>query len=362
MRVLLIVEHFPPYIGGAEKLFGIIARSYAALGWKVDVVTTRFDNSLPKFERDGNLSIHRINCKNRYRFSIQAIPKAMKLAANCDVIQSSTYNALIVAKICSLLRKKPILITVHEIWGRMWFKMPYISKLKKWLYFTFERTVLSFGYDRYIAISTSTYNQLLDFGISKSKVRLIYNGYEPIYQDRHLESSNVRPIFFGRLGVSKGIDILIRAVSLMKSDGIDFQMNIVLPLQPKGILTKIKEEIKKFQVEECFEFHHELSDNDLRELLLISSYGIVPSRAEGFGYVAVELSHLGIPFIHSNRGGLSETASGKTITMTSYSEESLYAAILRAEKGEWDETPLKKFDVAKMVESYQSILAELCTE
>lgn len=359
MKVLLILEHFHPYIGGAEKLFKSIADGYVAAGWEVVVLTTRFDKGLSRVEERNGLTIHRIDCKNRFRFSFQAIPKALELSKDCDVIQSSTYNALTVAKVCAFIRKKPILITVHEIWGKAWFSMPYLSGIQKLLYFSFERFVLSLGYDRYIAISKSTKQQLEAFGIPDKKVELIYNGFEDNSGKRWSKREGQKPVFFGRLGVSKGIDLIIEAAGILKARGVDFKMNMVLPRKPKSLLRQILHHMDSKGVSNSFELLHELSWKELQELLCDSSYAIIPSRAEGFGFAALEAAHLGLPIIHSGVGGLQETTGGECIELNALRAESLADAIIQAEEGKWIQTSVPQFDLNQMVDSYQKCLKEL---
>jgi glycosyltransferase involved in cell wall biosynthesis len=47
MKILFVLEHYPPYIGGAETLFGLLADQLVKHGHKVRVITTRFRSNLP---------------------------------------------------------------------------------------------------------------------------------------------------------------------------------------------------------------------------------------------------------------------------------------------------------------------------
>ena len=48
MRILFVLEHFYPYIGGVEQLFWQLSKSLVARGHEVKVITTRFDKKLSK--------------------------------------------------------------------------------------------------------------------------------------------------------------------------------------------------------------------------------------------------------------------------------------------------------------------------
>lgn len=360
MKILMILEHFPPYIGGAEKLFGMLAKSYAEAGHEVKVLTTLFDPSLPGYEKKDGIEIFRIDCKNRYRFSLEAIPPAVKYAKWADVIHSSTYNALFPAWWASKKTSTPILVTVHEVWGQQWFEMPFISAFQKLAYYSFEKMVLNLGADKYVAVSESTHKQLLAFGVSFAKISTIYNGLEHIEpHDQWRAHGKNSFLFFGRLGVSKGLDIILEACHLMVESNISFTGKLVLSRKPKKIYRQIQALIKNYRLEDFLTIEHELTEQDLRDRMLNADCVLVPSRAEGFGFAAVEANQLGVPVVHSGHGALSETVSGKFIKMESYSPQSLVDSMQKVWKGEWESSELKSFPVKPMVEQYLTELSGL---
>jgi|GEM_PF-3415537 len=61
MRILFVLEHYPPYIGGAETLFGLLAEQLVKKGHEVRVVTTQFRPDLPVREIRSGVSVRRIN-------------------------------------------------------------------------------------------------------------------------------------------------------------------------------------------------------------------------------------------------------------------------------------------------------------
>jgi len=91
-KILFILDHFPPFVGGAEILFDNLTRRLARDGYHVTILTTRHDPSLPKHEilPDGR-SIYRV-CSNRYFFIFGAIPMAVRLAKNADILHTTTYS------------------------------------------------------------------------------------------------------------------------------------------------------------------------------------------------------------------------------------------------------------------------------
>lgn len=61
MRILFVLEHFHPYIGGVEYLFWQLSKSLVSQGHEVMVITTRFDKKLPQRDRNEGIDIYRVN-------------------------------------------------------------------------------------------------------------------------------------------------------------------------------------------------------------------------------------------------------------------------------------------------------------
>ncbi|MDR0861082.1 MAG: hypothetical protein LBO09_09275 [Candidatus Peribacteria bacterium] len=70
-------------------------------GYKITLLTSRFDIKLPQKEVEGNLTIHRIG-KGRKSFffqSLRAGAKILREEKNIEIIHSSTYTSAIPASI-----------------------------------------------------------------------------------------------------------------------------------------------------------------------------------------------------------------------------------------------------------------------
>jgi glycosyltransferase involved in cell wall biosynthesis len=59
VRILIISDHYPPYIGGAQIQTALLARKLHERGHEVAVVTT-WQNGLPAFQEEDGVSIHRL--------------------------------------------------------------------------------------------------------------------------------------------------------------------------------------------------------------------------------------------------------------------------------------------------------------
>ena len=181
MRVLFVLEHYYPHIGGVEKLFQGLAEALAKEGHDVTVVTTRHRRGLPELQRLNGVKVIRLRVKDRFGFTVLGIPAIVRLARRADVqfsdpyragrygaldlIHTTSYNAAVPAYIAARIRKKKILITFHEVWGPLWNKLPFLDWWQRKAYAAFERFILRFRFDKVIAVSDYTARCLKEAGI-----------------------------------------------------------------------------------------------------------------------------------------------------------------------------------------------------
>ncbi len=354
MRILFVLEHYHPYIGGAETLFRDLTRELARLGHAVTVVTTRFDPLLPAQEVLEGVTVHRVNCRNRFLFSILALPAVRHHAKRADLVHTTTYNAAPPAWIGAKLSGKPVVITFHELWGKLWFRLPFISRPAALAYYCFEQLVFRLPFDRYVAVSDFTARTLVRNGLERQRVTRIYNGLaaEDFPSAPHCPPDRFTITYFGRLGISKGLEILLPAVSRFTGRHPEARLRLIIPRRPAALYRRILARIGELGVGERVELLHELPWAELRERVRSSSCVVIPSHSEGFCYVAAETVALGVPIVHSGRGALAETVSGRSVEMREMSVAALDEALEAAFLGEWTTEPVKKFPLADSIREY----------
>lgn len=71
MRILIATDHYPPFIGGAHRQGQLLAEGMAGFGHEV-AVATAWHGGLPRVERSGEVSVHRIR---QLRTAIPALVK-----------------------------------------------------------------------------------------------------------------------------------------------------------------------------------------------------------------------------------------------------------------------------------------------
>jgi D-inositol-3-phosphate glycosyltransferase len=350
VNVLFILEYFYPYHGGAEKLFHELTKELSQKGINVTVLTASYDNS-PLSETICSVKVIRVRARNRFHFSLNAIAKAVSLAKEADIIHTSTYNAAFPAWIASKIRAKKIVLTVHEYWNELWWQLPFLNLFERSVFWIYEQFILSLSYDRMIAVSNFTANKLHTRN-PKSNIVCVTNGQIELKAKAYQEGEFY--LFVGRLGVSKGIDILVQSIELC-IDNPSIKFKLVIPQTPKTIfkyvISTLADQITSGQVE----LFHNLDDGPLQSLMNKAKAIIIPSYSEGFGFVAAEASALDIPIIHSGKGALPEVACGRVIEFKNYAATALCDAILSAEKDNFDSKEKISYPIEDAVKSHISL-------
>jgi len=360
MRILFILELYYPNIGGIEKLFKSLAEKLVDEGHEVKVITSRFNKDLPAREEIKGVQVKRLNISSRFMFTFFGVFGMLKDARRCDIIHTTSYNAAFPARIAGWIARKKVIITFHEVWGKLWFRLPYTNSISKILYYTYEKFILKLGFHRFIAVSGYTADCLIINGVKQKKVTRIYNGldytdYDPLAFD---PPEKFVFTYFGRLGISKGLDIILEAAPGFLQNHPDAHLKMIIPKSPERFYHKIKKLLKAIPEERLTLLHH-LSTDELKKELQGSSCVMVPSYSEGFCFAAAEAIALGIPLISSGKGALAEVVSAKHITMRSHDGNGMTDALEKAYCAEWEETPLKQFHFEDTVDDYLKLYGEM---
>jgi len=297
---------YPSVKGGVEKRVWELAIRLTDRGHVVHIFGMKFWEGEDTVIRDG-VTLHGV-CPSRslYTAGRRRIGEALYFSAHLflpllkekkfDLIDCQQFPLLpcISARFISALRKTPLVITWHEVWGDYWNeylgRLGFIGKVT-------ERGIASFGSPT-IAISGTTASRFKDlFGKPVSAVIPIGIDIDKINaQSPSTEQSDI--IFVGRLIKEKNADLLMRAVALSLPEYPDLRV-LLIGEGPEE--KKIQNMIKQKNLE-GFVRLHSFYDNhdDLIAALKSSKIFVLPSTREGFGISALEALACGLPVITSN--------------------------------------------------------------
>ncbi len=357
MNVLFVLENHYPNIGGVETLFKTLTEALVAQGHQVRIVTTQLENTVRKETLNG-VEIVRYPFYSRYIFTFFAVFPIMSHMRWADVVHTTSYNAGLPAFIASKLFGKKIIITFHEVWNKLWFKLPYMNPISTYLHYLFEQMLVRLPFNYFVGVSQSTADSLRAAGVAPKRIIVNYNGidYDEVAQKNKAFPLNPPKKFTytycGRLGMSKGINLILEAAQTFRQTHPDSVLKMIIPKNPKAFFETILKEIEDKGLSDYVVLKHHLSYDELITELKSSSCLVVPSYSEGFCFMAVECIALGVPLISSDQMALREVVSGKFLKMKEHSTQALLDTLELAYQDKWENTPIKKFELDTSVQNY----------
>ena len=375
MRIILVSEYYPPHIGGAEIVFQNLSEGLVQRGHDVILVTCKLPNTKDT-ETVNGVQIVRVNVPrkgSRYWFSFLSVPQIFALARKADLIQTTTYNGAFPSiLVCKLLRKKCV-ITVHEVLGRHWDDFSNISRFSSKSHKFLEKIIMSLPFDAFVCVSEHTGESVKSLGIAKNKIKIICNGIDhDLFKPLGVQNNQIRQelnlknefiyMYFGRPGISKGVEYLVHAVPLISRQVSDSKLLLVLAHDPKDRYENIKNMIRDLKIEDKIIMLDPLPMARLPDYIGISDCVVVPSLSEGFGFTAAEACAMDKPVVASNVDSLPEVVSGKYILVEPKKPDQIAEAVYKIYKGEYRQTLKKMFTWNECVEKYERVYQEMLSK
>jgi len=280
-----------------------------------DLITARFEKSLPIKERIGNVNVYRIGIGipilDKLTLPFWGMIKAIKLNNKnnylvywCMMVSFSS-GAAYIANILGN-RKVPIILTLQEGDSESYLKYRWLGlvRLSWWLALKKASVVT--------AISSYLADRAKKFGYYKKKVEIIPNGVDlELFGDIEFKKlggpiSYVHLITTSRLSKKNGVEDIIKALPhLSREQPLKFKLIIF----GDGPLKKnLKKLVEKKNLTERVGFYDYKSHTDIiktfKEFLNINWIFIRPSLSEGMGNSFIEAMAAGIPIIGTSVGGI----------------------------------------------------------
>ncbi len=372
MKILFVLENYYPHIGGVEIIFKNLCERLAKKGHEVIVLTHRLPNT-KKEEIINDVKIVRVRCMDsRYLFTFASIPKAISLAKWADVIHTTTFNAAPPAWLAAKIRKKKIVITVHETWIGKWREYTNFSPLKATVHEMLERAVFFPTYDIYSCVSNATAKRLREVKPKLSKrVITIHNGFDPslwiaprkkeaasLQKELHLDKAGKAFVIFayGRPGTSKGMQYLLEAYPHIKKKIPHAKLLLMLSSdkQYSHVLEKMKQE-----ADEGVIFVASKPYAQIPTYTHMADCVVVPSITEGFGYNVIEACNAGTPIVASNTTSIPEVIFGKHILVAPKNPIAIADGVYGVYKKQYKITPAKSFTWASNITAHEKLYKSL---
>lgn len=204
--------------------------------------------------------------------------------------------------------------------------------------------------DKVITKSAALKDKVKDLGINENKISVITSGID---QDRffmigHQEARERSGLpqrqkiilFVGNLVPIKGIDVLLKAIHILKSRGTSKCMLYLVGSGP--LKESLCNMITDLSLQDCVRMVGEVSNQNLHLWMNASDLFCLPSHNEGWPNVLMEALACGVPVVATKVGGIPEIINDTTlgILVPPRDEKKLAEAIEEALCRKWDREKL----------------------
>lgn len=364
MKIAFIYDAVYPFVtGGAEKRVYELANRLAKRGHEVHWYGIGWwwpEKGQIDIEMDG-IHLHGVcksmdlyiggkrSTKEAVYFALNLFPVLMKEKFDVVDCQSFPYFSCFTAKLYSLLRRTTLFITWIEVWDDYWYE--YLGKIG-----LFGKTVeklTTYLTGEVSAISRKTKNDLKSMGVNK-EINVVPVGID-MKEIERVEPSKCESdvIFAGRLIENKNVDILVKAIKLVKREHPEIKCVIIGDGPERNNLEKL---VKNLKVNDNIVFTGFIENHDeIISYMKSSKLFILPSTREGFGIVVIEANACGLPVVvinhemnaatdlieHNESGFISnlsaEEIANYIVNGISKKEKMQEKCIKNAEQYNWDE-------------------------
>jgi L-malate glycosyltransferase len=331
MKIAFVYDVIYPYVkGGVEKRIRELAVRLSARGHDVHIIGMKYWEG-PDTLETGGITLHGIcpsqplytNGRRTIReaiwFSTCLLPFLNREEFDIIDCQQFPYFPCFSVKFFTVLKKKPFVITWHEVWGDYWYEyLGWMGSLGK----ITERLVAKLTPNN-IPVSGTTAKKLGRLGVP-GEVRIIPNGIDPIHirsVPPSTESSDI--IFVGRLIKEKHVDVLVQAFAQLLRESPGLTLLILGDGPERETITSLIRDLKlddRIIMRSFADSHDEVIGH-----FRASRVCVIPSTREGFGIAALEALACGLPVVTINHpdNAIRELITEETGFLTALSADGL---------------------------------------
>lgn len=290
-----------PQSGGAEIHLHEIFGRLAARGHDVTLLVSGWPGCEPRVRVDG-MDVHRVG--RRYTFPLRVRGGWRRLRHRGFDVVVENINKL--PLFTPLWMDPPVVGLVNHLFGRTAFReAPWKVAAVVW---TAERFLpLAYREVPFHAVSESTAEDLVDRGLDRSRVEVIYGAVDHVrYRPDPAVGRFAAPtfVYVGRLKRYKGLDVVLRALARASGPAADARLVVAGRGDDRERLEKVAEGAG---VEDRVTFPGFVSEERKVELLRRAWANLYPSPKEGWGLTNLEAAACGTPTVASDAPGLRES-------------------------------------------------------
>lgn len=328
MKKILIfsLAYYPDVVSGAEVAIKEITDRSSPEDFVFDMVTLRYDSSLLRFERVGNINVHRIGFTtshpeisdlarfplmlNKYLFPVIGFLKARALHRknNYDAIWSMMANFAGFAALFLKMRHPnvPFLLTLQEADPTEYIKHP-----ARFVYPLFDRIFARVDFIQTISHYLAGFARNMGY---TGPLEVVPNAVNVAHFAQEYPENELA-ILRHRLGKKEGDFFLITTSRMVAKNAVDevIRSLTILPKDVKFLIlgkgpdeAMLRNLAYEKGVADRVQFLGQVLHEDMPKYLKVSDVFIRPSRSEGLGNSFLEAMAAGIPVIATPVGGIPE--------------------------------------------------------
>jgi glycosyltransferase involved in cell wall biosynthesis len=287
-----------PEAGGAEIYHHEIFRRLVFKGYNITLLSHMYPGALKEEIVDG---IKTIRVGSRFLFNFNIVPFVYKHHKEFDLIIEN-------------INKIPFLTPLYTKTNRLHMVMHFfrgaifreaIFPLALYVYLMECCVALFYKKDRFIAISGSTNDDIVKFGIKPDSISIIEPGIDTSFYKPTVPKASPPVIsYVGRLMKYKNVQFVINALPELKKKipGILFEIG-----GTGDYMETLKDIAQKNGVSDSVRFLGRISDEEKRDLLSRSTLFVNPSLKEGWGINNIEANLCGTISLSNNVPGLKDS-------------------------------------------------------
>jgi len=310
MKIGFLIEYFYPVRGGAENNCFYLARELAK-NHEVHVFTSdRKDGKIFKKEETfEGIKIHRYRNWLRYKYYLTFTPGFLDiLNYDLNILHVHSLGFLwhdLVVLLKKLSSRAKIINTPHGPFMAL-PKYNFLENLFRNAV-VFAELLFNHLYDAVIQVNPNQWKWMVEYGISRNKVKYVPNGilgdlFRKIDSRSFVKKYNLKNKFvvsyIGRIQKYKGLDQIIKILPRLDKRIVFLAMG-----KDAGDRKRLVELSKSLRVHDRVIFTGEISDNEKLSGLDASEIFIMPSEWEAFGIVILEAMARGNAIISTRNEG-----------------------------------------------------------
>jgi glycosyltransferase involved in cell wall biosynthesis len=328
VKILLINWQDPanPKAGGAEIHLQEIFSRIVAAGHEVTWLVSGWGGHRRAAPLDG-FEVHRTG--SRYTFGPASILYYKRHLADqhFDIVVEALNKVPVYSPAwCG----RPVVLLVHHLFGTVAFReAPLPLAALTWLQ---ERPIPRvYAATPVQAISESTRSDLIDRGVPASHITVIHPGvdldfFRPASSPTRIDAPTF--LYLGRLRRYKSVDLILRAIARLASEGVDARLVIAGKGDDEARLRRITVELR---LADRVDFMGYVSERAKRNLFRSSWANVFVSPKEGWGITNLEAAACGTATIASDSPGLRESVlDARTGLLVPHGDIHALAAALRS--------------------------------